>query len=252
MQARNKSFILPGYSFDFTRRTFFGKKQHMTITNGHILVKRDFSLIKPEDMEPVEIKFDPLLTYGILKKPSIEPFIPNYVKYDNMRLVFRGVIIPTNANDNVEDDCGKNITVHENYDKDTEGKETNDEQEDKRDEQENKREIVLIYFLDDDTVRINEKKYNTEFYDILKKRSKLCKKNDDRDNFRSWREMNVGMDLEVRHLKIHLTACNEFTRQFYKDNNIHINEDEIPFSRDEEVIEKLNMKVSLDGEEIYC
>uniref|UniRef100_A0A8D9BTQ1 Uncharacterized protein n=1 Tax=Cacopsylla melanoneura TaxID=428564 RepID=A0A8D9BTQ1_9HEMI len=158
MQARNKSYIIPGYSFDFTKRTHFGKKQSMMISNGHILVKRDFSPSKPEDLEPLEIQFDPMLTYGILEKPCIEPFKPNFVKYHNMRLVFRGFMISPNSNEKFGDDCTENTKkTQDNFGKGREEKESNDELE-------NKREILFIYYLDDDTVQINGKQYNTEVY----------------------------------------------------------------------------------------
>lgn len=85
--------------------------------------------------------------------------------------------------------------------------------------------------------------------EVLRRRSKLDKRCNESDKFYSWRELNVGVDIDLLHLKIHITCCNEFTRQFYENHNVQLNENEEPFNQG--ATEDSNYcKVSLNGEKI--
>ncbi|KAI5738340.1 hypothetical protein M8J77_005702 [Diaphorina citri] len=231
----NTSHILPGYSFKLSTKKRFNKKQLHFFRNG-FPVKLDPNLhISADELKNIaDVTYDPILTYGTLKKPSVDMFIPNYVKYNGMRLIFKGYIIP-------HDDTSHSF------------KEFNDVEEksihpDLADE--TRREIFLVYYLEDDTVKINEKCPDTAHYDTIRKRSRLRKQSDRSDDFHTWRDMDVGCDIDMKYFKIHITCCDEFTRQFYNDHEITLNNDEMPFNKDEHIAKPNNYKVSLIGEKI--
>lgn len=92
--------ILPGYSFQLSKKNYFGVKQYCKFKNGLPIVEKDFPPMNPNELENVpdnpDIKIDPVLMYGTLKKPRKDIIVPKYIKYNGMTLVFRGYIVPAN------------------------------------------------------------------------------------------------------------------------------------------------------------
>lgn len=135
--------ILPTYDVNrLPDKEYFGKRQCFTVKNGFCLEKPRFDSMSAAD-EVSGITFDPVLAYGIVQKPKIESFRPNYVKYAKMNLLFRGYILPSKINI-------PGCTVRDN-----ESHETN---------RDHKCEIALVYYLEDDTVQINRKNPYSETY----------------------------------------------------------------------------------------
>uniref|UniRef100_A0AC35UIM7 DM10 domain-containing protein n=1 Tax=Rhabditophanes sp. KR3021 TaxID=114890 RepID=A0AC35UIM7_9BILA len=91
------------------------------------------------------------------------------------------------------------------------------------------REMKLIYHLDDDSFSLFEKKTNNSGYiqGRLFRRQKVPKaiKRIGNDHL-SWRDLNIGEDLNIFGQTYHITSCDEFTKRFLRSNGIQLKEEE--------------------------
>lgn len=91
--------------------------------------------------------------------------------------------------------------------------------------------------------------YLNSIIETISKRARLYNRLDGSDTYDTWKDLNVGIDIDIEYLKIHISSCNESTRQFYKEQLTHINEDEIDFNNKNRS-KKNHYKTSLDGKSI--
>lgn len=192
LDAINTCHILPGYSIQLSNKKRFNKKQYHEIKNGFDIRKSDLIIDGSHALEDIpHVEYNPVLMYRTLKKPTYEKFIPKFVKYDGRTLIFRGYIVPQHdenttkryngvsieayqndlMNDSVQDSaqneesCKNTREISENEtlvedinvgDKDVEETIPNEEND--------IREIFLVYYLEDDTVKITEKRPDSMHY----------------------------------------------------------------------------------------
>lgn len=83
----------------------------------------------------------------------------------------------------------------------------------------------------------------------IRKRGRLNKNEVAANNYYTWKDLNVGIDIHTNDFKIHTISCSEFTRRFYKEQNIDLCEDETVF-KNERRHDTIHYKVSLGGENI--
>lgn len=157
-------------------------------------------------------RYDPVLTYGRLQHPRIEPFRPYYVLYDRIILTFHGFF---------RQKVLESATVQHRI-----------------------RYVNVMYFLEDDTITVMEppilvkqtackfsviKSINQLRYQVflltlfmfifqncgypqgrIVRRSRIPK--NPKGDFITWKDLNIGIDLKIFGIVYHLTDCDKATR----------------------------------------
>ena len=82
------------------------------------------------------------------------------------------------------------------------------------------RKVIVLYYLDDDTIHIMEPKIENSGIPqgVFLKRSKVPLPDGTRDY--QWVDLKVGMDFEVYGRVFRIVDCDDFTRQFYLNDGI--------------------------------
>lgn len=106
----NTRHILPGYSFNLKKNSF-RKRIYHKFKNGFPVIERDYPPLEPDELEavPSKIQIDPVLIYGILKKPKLPTCVPKCIKYHGITLSFKGCIVPSNVSNLVEEIINRDI-----------------------------------------------------------------------------------------------------------------------------------------------
>uniref|UniRef100_A0A8C3G5F6 EF-hand domain (C-terminal) containing 1 n=1 Tax=Cyclopterus lumpus TaxID=8103 RepID=A0A8C3G5F6_CYCLU len=88
------------------------------------------------------------------------------------------------------------------------------------------RPVVIYYHLEDDSMCIVEPRVENSGIPQGKriKRQRLPK--NERGEHYQWKDLNVGMDLEVYGVKYHITQCDTFTKEFMESEGIILNDSE--------------------------
>ncbi|XP_055611860.1 EF-hand domain-containing protein 1-like [Uranotaenia lowii] len=197
---------LPGYEFADRIRQRHNVPQCFKYINGYPVPEKPACGIGGEQLNEDSIFFctddtdatmyDPILTYGRIKKLPIKPFRPHFVLYDQKTLkfnaFFRQPVIET---------PNESFRV---------------------------RFVNILYFLEDDTMTVIEPSVENCGYPQgrLVKRGKIPK-NCLGESY-SWKDLNIGIDLDIHGYVFHITDCDPFTKEFLLSNGIELNEMEFP------------------------
>ncbi|XP_054617923.1 EF-hand domain-containing protein 1 isoform X4 [Dunckerocampus dactyliophorus] len=136
------------------------------------------------------------LTYnsGVAVNPSPPPFIPAYVTLDKKVLCFKAYFEEEIINSREEKTCV--------------------------------RHVVIYYYLEDDSMSVTEPWVPNS--GILQgeriKRQRLPKR--EHGKYYHWKDLNLGVDLDVYGVKYHIAQCDLFTQNFMKRQGIILNEPE--------------------------
>ncbi|KAF8776923.1 EF-hand domain-containing protein 1 [Argiope bruennichi] len=135
------------------------------------------------------------LTYGP-KRPNIEKFTPHWAKMDSKVLCFDGIIKET-----VADWPSETHRIH--Y-------------------------VKVYYYLENDTLRVVEPEIpnSTLCQGTLLRRDHYLHPSGKRNY--SWKDLNIGNDLNIHGKEIHLIDCDAWTRQYLTDSGIEMRD---PVSR---------------------
>ena len=95
------------------------------------------------------------------------------------------------------------------------------------------RPCLILYYLDDDTVHVIEKKYENSGIPqgdfIKRRRTKLFDKDPDLKRELFWKDLNLGQNIMIYGKNFRLCKCDKFTQEFYAKNGIMLNPpEEIP------------------------
>ncbi|KAL7388932.1 hypothetical protein ABVT39_023574 [Epinephelus coioides] len=195
--------FLPGYTFRDVTKSAFHRPQTLGYKNGFALPSRptvgigQAPLLSEQliQQEISELSFEtPDIIYGSLDQSMEKEFIPAYVALDKKVLRFYGYFLE-NIQFSPEEECRV-------------------------------RPVVIYYYLEDDSMCIIEPMVENSGIPQGKriKRQRLPK-NEFGEHYQ-WKELNVGMDLEVYGVKYHITQCDAFTKEFMESEGIVVNDPE--------------------------
>jgi len=96
----------------------------------------------------------------------------------------------------------------------------------KREENFRVRKLVMYFYLDDDTIYINEPRAENSGIPqgIFLKRMKVPKA--EGEGYYTYNDLNVGIDLDVFGKVIRIIDCDDFTKEFYSQKGITLNASE--------------------------
>ncbi|TMS12196.1 EF-hand domain-containing protein 1 [Larimichthys crocea] len=195
--------FLPGYTFRDVTKSSFHRPQTLSYKNGYALPRRPTVGIGQDPLlseqliqqEINELSFEtPDITYGSYDQSLVEDFIPAHVALDKKVLRFYAYF-----EENVL------YSPEEDY---------------------RMRPVVIYYYLEDDSMCIIEPRVENSGIPQGKrlKRQRLPK--NERGDHYQWKDLNLGMDLEVYGVKYHITQCDTFTKEFMDSEGIVLNEPE--------------------------
>ncbi|KAJ6636335.1 EF-hand domain-containing protein 1 [Pseudolycoriella hygida] len=138
--------------------------------------------------------YDAVLTYGRVKHPPVEPFKPHFVRYDKIKLTFKAFF-----KQSVPESGQEHYRI---------------------------RFVNIMYFMDDDTMTVIEPKVeNCGFpQGRLVRRGKIPKNLN--GEFYYWKDLNIGIDIDLFGIVYHITDCDEFTRDFMVAQGMELNDSE--------------------------
>jgi len=86
------------------------------------------------------------------------------------------------------------------------------------------RKCIIYYYLDDDTIHIIEPRIENSGIPqgIFLKRHKLPFP-EDQSKYYTWRDLNVGINLNVYLRVFRIVDCDDFTRRFYSNEGVSLN-----------------------------
>ncbi|KAM3861068.1 EF-hand domain-containing protein 1 [Diretmus argenteus] len=198
INSRHSLPFLPGYTFRDVTKSAFHRPQTLGYKNGYALPRRPPVGTAPllsEQLAQNEISDlslqTPDVTSGHIKTPD---FIPAHVTLDKKVLCF-------------------NAYFHEDvlY---------------SPDEKSRVRSVVIYYYLEDDSMCIIEPLVENSGIPQGKviKRQRLPKNS--RGEHYHWKDLNLGMDLEVYGVIYRITHCDAFTQEFMESEGIIVNDPE--------------------------
>jgi len=190
--------LLPGFQFTDPLKQNFHKTQQFAVVNATNCEKEKFIA---EDVDynllaSMKYQAPPNLTYGAKQEP-INDYIPrippSWLKYDRKVLRYDAYF-----QEHVVEDPSENYRI---------------------------RKCQIYYYLDDGTLYINEPKIENSGIPqgVFLKRQKVPKTLEDRNDFISWEDINLGQNLYVYGRVFRVVDCDEFTRFFYQDNKVQLN-----------------------------
>ncbi|XP_049532156.1 EF-hand domain-containing protein 1-like [Anopheles darlingi] len=150
----------------------------------------------PGDSSNDTVLYDPILTYGRVRHLPVKPYRPHFVLYDQKTLNFRAFFrqaVPESATE----------TFRIRY-------------------------VNILYFLEDDTMTVLEPTIENCGYPqgrLVRRGKKL--RNEDRGEFYTWKDLNIGINVEMHGYVFHITDCDAYTKEFLLSNGIELNEIEL-------------------------
>ncbi|XP_049857375.1 EF-hand domain-containing protein 1-like isoform X2 [Schistocerca gregaria] len=191
--------LLPGYTFGDPTKTRYHRSQCFDFRGGYAFPKTTcFGIGKePLDVDSVAflkdddtIKCDPVLTYGILKRPVFPSFHPHFEIYDKKALNFKAYFKQSVFESPVE---------HYRV-----------------------RHVNIVYFLENDTITVMEPPTENSGFSQgrLVRRGKIPKK--DTGRFWHWKDFNIGMDVPMYGFIFHIVDCDAFTKKYLTSQGIEL------------------------------
>ncbi|XP_053694812.1 EF-hand domain-containing protein 1-like [Sabethes cyaneus] len=197
---------LPGYDFANRLRQKHHVPQSFKYINGYPIHDKPICGFGGEQLNEDSIYFctdetdtvlyDPILTYGRVRSLPVKPYRPHFVLYDQKTLKFNAFFRQA-----VPESPQENFRI---------------------------RYVNILYFLEDDTMTVLEPIIENCGYPQgrLVRRGKIIK-NCLGETY-SWKDLNIGIDLEIHGYVFHLTNCDAFTKEFLLSNGIELNQMEFP------------------------
>ncbi|XP_020497125.2 EF-hand domain-containing protein 1 [Labrus bergylta] len=192
--------FLPGYSFPDVTKSAFHRPQTLDFKNGYALPRRPAEGIGQDPLlseqliqqEISELSFqNPDATYGSFKQSLAEEFIPAHVALDKKVLSFQAYF--------------EESVLYS------------------PDEEYRIRPVDIYYYLEDDSMCIIEPVVeNSGIQQGKRLKRQQLPKNERGDRY-LWKDLNLGMELEVYGVKYHITQCDPFTKEFMESEGIVLN-----------------------------
>uniref|UniRef100_A0A3Q3AYG1 EF-hand domain (C-terminal) containing 1 n=1 Tax=Kryptolebias marmoratus TaxID=37003 RepID=A0A3Q3AYG1_KRYMA len=195
--------FLPGNTFQDVTKSAFHRPQTLEYKNGYALPRRPSvgighdpllsDMLSQQEIDALSFEITDQ-TYGSLDQRVYEDFIPAHVALDKKLLRFFAYFS--------EDIL---YSPEEDY---------------------RVRPVVIYYYLEDDSMCIVEPAVKNSGLPQGKrlKRQRLPK--NERGDHYQWKDLNVGMDLEVYGVKYRITDCDAFTSEFMASEGIVLNDPE--------------------------
>ncbi|XP_035854447.1 EF-hand domain-containing protein 1 isoform X1 [Sander lucioperca] len=195
--------FLPGYAFYDVTKSAFHRPQTLDYKNGYALPRRPTVGIGQDPLFSEQLILQeisklssetPAITYGSFDQSVVEDFIPAHVALDKKVLRFYAYF-QENILFSPEEECRA-------------------------------RPVVIYYYLEDDSMCIIEPVVENSGMPQGKriKRQRLPK--NERGEHYQWKDLNIGMDLEVYGVKYRITQCDAFTKEFMESEGIVLNDPE--------------------------
>ncbi|KAM4522522.1 LOW QUALITY PROTEIN: EF-hand domain-containing protein 1-like [Odontesthes bonariensis] len=86
--------------------------------------------------------------------------------------------------------------------------------------------VVIYYYLEDDSMCIIEPMVDNSGMPQGKRIKRQHLPKNERGEHYEWKDLNLGMDLDVYGFKYHITDCDAFTKEFIKSEGLVLNEPE--------------------------
>ncbi|XP_022045091.2 EF-hand domain-containing protein 1 isoform X2 [Acanthochromis polyacanthus] len=195
--------FLPGYTFRDVTKSSFNRRQTLGFKNGFRVPHRPTVGIghdplvseKLTQQELSELCCEtPGMTYGSCPQTACEDFIPAYVAFDKKVLCYHAYFVEDFLDSPEEQYCV--------------------------------RPVVIYYYLEDDSMCIFEPTVqNSGLMQGKRLKRQRLPKNEHGEHFQ-WKDLNLGMDLEVYGVKYHITHCDAFTKEFMESEGIILNDPE--------------------------
>ncbi|XP_036941840.1 EF-hand domain-containing protein 1 [Acanthopagrus latus] len=195
--------FLPGYSFRDVTKSAFHRPQTLGYKNGYALSRRPAAGIGQDPLlseQLIQQEISELslqthdMTYGSYERDLPKDFIPAHVALDKKVLRFYAYFVEKILC-SPEEDCRV-------------------------------RSVVIYYYLEDDSICIIEP--TVQDSGMLQgkriKRQRLPK--NEHGDHHLWKDLNLGIDLEVYGVKYHITDCDAFTKEFMESEGIVLNDPE--------------------------
>ncbi|XP_072218234.1 EF-hand domain-containing protein 1 [Leuresthes tenuis] len=195
--------FFPGYTFRDVTKSAFHRPQTLGYRNGYALPRRptvgigqDPLLSEQLNQQQIsELSFKaPAVTYGPSDEILYEDFIPAHVALDKKLLRFYGYFI--------EDIL---YCPEEQY---------------------RVRPVVIYYYLEDDSMCIIEPMVENSGMPQGKRIKRQHLPKNERGEHYEWKDLNLGMDLDVYGVKYHITECDAFTKEFMESEGMVLNDPE--------------------------
>ncbi|XP_067833935.1 EF-hand domain-containing protein 1-like, partial [Heptranchias perlo] len=189
--------FLPGYSYRDPTKSIFHRSQSFTYKNGFALpvvpkvgIGREPIQVNQLSLSDVDDLANkrPTLTYGQARQAPPEDFIPGHVAFDKKVLKFDGYF---------------KETVHESAE-----------------EYYRVRPIVLYYYLEDDSIAVDEPRVDNSGLPQGKLINRQRLPKNDSGDYWQWRDLNVGMDVVFYGKRFRLIGCDKFTCDFMESHGI--------------------------------
>uniref|UniRef100_A0A668ADW0 EF-hand domain (C-terminal) containing 1 n=1 Tax=Myripristis murdjan TaxID=586833 RepID=A0A668ADW0_9TELE len=194
---------MPSFNVHKEGKSAFHRPQTLTYRNGYALPRRptvgigQTPLLSEQliQQEISELSIEtPDITYCSSSHNKTSDFIPAHVAFDKKVLRFYGYF---------QEDVL--YSAEERY---------------------RVRPVIIYYYLEDDSMCINEPPVENSGLSQGKliKRQRLPK--NERGEHYHWKDLNLGMDLEVYGVNYHVTQCDAHTQEFMESEGIVLNEPE--------------------------
>uniref|UniRef100_A0A3Q0RP27 EF-hand domain (C-terminal) containing 1 n=1 Tax=Amphilophus citrinellus TaxID=61819 RepID=A0A3Q0RP27_AMPCI len=195
--------FLPGYTFRDVTKSAFHRPQTLSYNNGYALPRRPTVGIGQDPLlseqltqqEISELAFEtPDITYGPFDKTVHEDFIPAHVALDKKVLRYYGYFMEAIL-----------YSPEEEF---------------------RVRPVVIYYYLEDDSICIIEPTVeNSGIPQGMRLKRHHFPKSEHGEHYH-WKDLNLGMDLEVYGVKYRITQCDAFTKEFMEREGIILNDPE--------------------------
>ncbi|KAG7239667.1 hypothetical protein INR49_028603 [Caranx melampygus] len=184
-------------------KSAFHRPQTLSYKNGYALPRRPTTGIGQDPLlsqqliqqEINELSFEtPDMTYGSSDESLSKEFIPAHVALDKKVLRFYAYF---------EEDVL--FSPDEAY---------------------RVRPVVIYYYLEDDSMLIYEPMVENSGIPQGKRIKRQLLPKNEHGEYYQWKDLNLGMDLEVYGVKYHITQCDAFTQAFMESEGIVLNDPE--------------------------
>ncbi|EGR32401.1 flagellar microtugule protofilament ribbon protein, putative [Ichthyophthirius multifiliis] len=191
--------LLPGHMYEDLLKENHHKIQQFTLINNVTCEKTNYIEEKndPNLIDNLRMGTPLNLTYG-KKKHVINDYIPRiqppWLKYDRQVLRFNCYF-----QESVVEDPKENYRI---------------------------RKCTMYYYLSDGTIHVNEPRIQNSgiVQGIFIKRQKIPKVLNSTDNYYTWEDLNIGVNVNLFERVFRITDCDQFTQEFYNYMGVQLNQ----------------------------
>ena len=201
MSASTNLPFLVGHRFSDPYKTSYNKDQ-LFVLSQNTCVEKPYNLEKivPSTINSLKT-FTSSFTSDRLKSretpynQSYPRRLPQWIKYDKNVLKFKGYFV-----EHVVESAYENYRI---------------------------RKCNFFYYLEDDTMHIDEiREENSGIVQGYFVKRQRCEKEGHPGVFVTWRDFNLRSEVFLFGKKFRICSCDEFTKKFYADKNVTLNEPE--------------------------